>query len=80
MTTTTCVYNFFYGIYGDNTKQQFSNLQFNNHLIQMWDCLYINQDKQQVYLHQGGSEHLINKKYEKHKKGFRNGEQTRAGL
>jgi len=25
-------------------------------------------------------EHLINKKYEKHKKGFRNGEQTRAGL
>ena len=35
--------------------QQFSNLQCNNHPIQMWDCLYINQDKQQVYLHHGGS-------------------------
>ena len=72
MTTNPFVYNF-------SQMQQFSNLQCNNHLIQVRDCLYINQDKQQVNLHHGGSQHLNNKRYEKHKKGFRNGKQTRAG-
>ena len=40
----------------------------------MWDCLHINQNKQQLYVHYGGSGTAHQQKTWETKKGFRNGE------